>query len=49
MRGSDYQVFQHVDICVGVYFAFFVTFGGGIRCDNGWSALCDVSRLFVEA
>ena len=41
-----FRVFQHVDNCEGVYLRFLIIFGGGIRCDNGWSALCDVLRIF---
>ena len=38
-----------VDNCEEIYLCFLITLGGGIRCDKGWSALCDVSRmLFLE-
>ena len=29
-------------------FAFPITFCGGIRCDNGWSALCICCEAFVH-
>ena len=48
-KSSDVLSFVTDEFLRRGLFAFLITFWGGIRCDNGWSALCDVLRILFEA